>query len=248
MKNYETKLRERLEWYESMKAKDTSTSYDGTNGISHKWDKVETGQYLYHLTYKENRESIAKNGLNKYNSIFAHNTNVFTMDWYWVCLDKYEWCRFYYREYVGHLLSARAELLFFVNQRYDIWRIDNHIAKKEWCVDYIGWGGERFENSLLDLYVKCKGVIPANAITLCTLDLEAEDYIEIEGEALCKTYLNNIIPRADYIVKYGQEPDYYPLVEKLRLANLLELDDNDETAKCDDWKKIKRNIRIGQAA
>jgi hypothetical protein len=107
--------------------------------------KADTGQYVYHLSYKSKRDSIMELTLKGYRDmkpisnrglVFAHNTDQVSMNWYWMCLDIYE--KQFCDEDEEHY-AYRDQLRWFVNKYYDIWRIDNEIANKNWYVDQIGY-------------------------------------------------------------------------------------------------------------
>lgn len=215
--------------------------------------KVDTGQYVYHLSYKSKRHSIAENTLKGYRDVkrfsnrglvFAHNTDQVSMNWYWMCLDIYE--KQFYDEDEEHC-AYRDHLRWFVNKYYDIWRIDNEIANKNWYVDQIGYY-DCFCDVKKDYYIKCFGNIPKEALTLCCIDDTVLESIEIHNQAIIKTYYNQIIPREEYIVKHGFEPEVENVVTKNN-SNLLELAIDDEKGFMNKWKLLKKkNISLLKAA
>lgn len=177
--------------------------------------KINTGRYLYHIA-SHNREKIKTEGLTgRYNDrdisncdrlVFAHNSPVASYDWYWLCLDFFMYSAYYgYYNYTDLLKNDMDTLRVIINNEHDIWRIDNHIAKKQWFVDSIGLNDNPVEN--LGLYAYCRGTIPPEAITLCTLDKSfVTDYKHYNGATVKYNY-NPIIAREEYIKKYGHKPE-----------------------------------------
>jgi hypothetical protein len=210
---------------------------------------AETSKYLYHLSYKSHRQSILKDTLRGKRKalpfsnrpmVFAHNTEEVSSNWYWMCLDIYEkqFCEDDEEHYI-----YRDKLRYFVNKHYDIWRIDNDIAKKTWYIDQIGFE-DCFADIKQDYYVKCFGEIKKEALTLCALDDEVVESIKITNGSLQKTYYNQIIAREDYITKHGFTPETENLIKK-KTTRLLELINYNEKRYANQWKKLKnKNISI----
>ena len=179
--------------------------------------KATVGKHLYHLTRKHTREGILKEGLrNTYvkeevkGPVFAHNTDQFEIEWYWFCLDIYEYdLTRYWDEYINHLYDTRSLIRFYVNKFYDIWRIDTEKVGQEWLIDYRGLAGEPHKKE--DYYVKCNHAIDREALTLCTLDIDVEENREDEN-GLFITYINPIITRDDFTEKHGFEPEEEVLI------------------------------------
>jgi hypothetical protein len=215
--------------------------------------KADTGQYVYHLTYKSKRDSIMELTLKGYRDmkpisnrglVFAHNTEQVSMNWYWMCLDIYE--KQFCDEDEEHC-AYRDQLRSFVNKHYDIWRIDNEIANKNWYVDQIGYN-DCFGDIKKDYYIKCFGNIPKEALTLCCVDDAVLESVEIHNQTIIKTYYNQIIPREEYIVKHGFKPEIENVLRKVN-SNLLELALNDEKGYLNKWKLLKnKNISLLKAA
>ncbi len=215
--------------------------------------KANTGQYVYHLSYKKNRQSIEAKGIIGYRNVkpqsnrglvFAHNTNQVTLDWYWLCLDIYElqFCEDDEEHY-----PFREQLRYFVNKHYDIWRIDNEIANKNWYIDFIGLN-DCMGILKTDYYVKCFGNIAKEAITLCTIDNRIDESIEMINSSIIKTYFNPIIARSEYIMTNGFEPEEENTKLKKHFKP-LEVDFYDEKMYMNVWKQIKHNkIKLKKAA
>lgn len=206
--------------------------------------KAYTGQYVYHLSYKSKRDSIMELTLKGYRDmkpiskrglVFAHNTDQVSMNWYWMCLDIYE--KQFCDEDEEHY-AYRDQLRCFVNKHYDIWRIDNDIANKNWYVDQIGYH-DCFDDVKKDYFIKCFGNIKKDALTLCCIDDTVLESVEIHNQAIIKTYYNQIIPREEYIVKHGFKPEVENVLRK-KNSNLLELAINDEKGFMNNWKQLKR--------
>ena len=179
-------------------------------------EKAQTGRYIYHLTCKSRRESISEFGFdiafNRYsrketNFIFAHNTNRVGYNWYWICFDSYEFRMWdYYTINKPEIfITERDELRYCVNTYYDIWQIDNAIANKDWYIDMVGWDDMKPEQK--DMYVKCIGNIPKEALTLCHLEIDLIEDVKTEFTMICKTYKNQIISRIEFEEKYGIIPE-----------------------------------------
>ena len=197
--------------------------------IEYPIEKANTGRYLYHLSYKRHRKSIAEFGLNvpKRGAVFAHNTNRLTYDWYYICLDIHEWWfwDYYNKNRPYYFLGDREELKYFVNKFYDIWKIDNHIAKKQWNIDQAGLKDSNPKQR--DYYVRCDGSIPPDAIELCTLDLDVKEDEKPDCESNHITYYHPIITYNEFVSKYGCEPEINAIKElEYGIKNeLLEIED-----------------------
>lgn len=180
---------------------------------------VKPGKYLYHLTYNSYRESILLYGLDfNYNyksnnsyynesplRTFAHNTEILTFDWYWLCLDQYDLgFNSGFDDLLLYSFNDRNFLRQYVNTFYDIWRIDTAKAERQWHVDYKGWGDNK--DLPLDYYLFCYGNIPPEAIELCCLDLDDCKYEFWHKGTLCRSYYNPIIARGDFVAKHGLFP------------------------------------------
>lgn len=205
--------------------------------------KAYTGQYVYHLSYKSKRDAIVELTLKGYRDmkpisnrglVFAHNTDQVSLNWYWMCLDIYE--KQFCDEDEEHY-AYRDQLRCFVNKHYDIWRIDNDIANKNWYVDQIGYH-DCFNDVKKDYFIKCFGNIPKDALTLCCIDDTILESVEIHNQTIIKTYYNQIIPREEYIVKHGFKPEVENVLRKKDL-NLLELAIDDEKGFLNKWKQLK---------
>jgi hypothetical protein len=205
--------------------------------------KAYTGQYVYHLSYKSKRDAIVELTLKGYRDmkpisnrglVFAHNTDQVSLNWYWMCLDIYE--KQFCDEDEEHY-AYRDQLRCFVNKHYDIWRIDNDIANKNWYVDQIGYQ-DCFNDVKKDYFIKCFGNIPKDALTLCCIDDTILESVEIHNQTIIKTYYNQIIPREEYIVKHGFKPEVENVLRKKDL-NLLELAIDDEKGFLNKWKQLK---------
>lgn len=217
-------------------------------------EKANTRKYLYHLTSKYTRNGIEKFGLNtsknkykkdKESQVFAHNTNQFSKEWYWYCLDLYMYGSSYFDEYLYHLLNDRAETRFFVNQYYDIWRIDNEIANKDWYIDFVGLHDNPHKQK--DYYVKCFGNIEPDALQLCALDIDVEEHFINKDNCWQLTYHNPIIPRHEFIAKHGITPEEeVPLeITNKKYLEIMPENKNDILF----WKKLNRmNFSMQNAA
>jgi hypothetical protein len=215
--------------------------------------KAYIGQYIYHLSYNKYRSSIEEKTLLGYRDmkpiserglVFAHNTEQISLDWYWLCLDAYE-TQFYGVD--DESLSPRDQLRLFVNKYYDIWRIDNDIANKTWYIDQIAFE-DCYTEIKQDYYVKCFGNIKKEALTLCAVDDELLESIQIVNGSIQRTYYNKIIPRQDYILKHGSTPEHEHLFIKNN-AQLLELAFNDEKGFMNLWKQLKhKKISLKEVA
>jgi hypothetical protein len=173
--------------------------------------KTNVAKYVYHLTYKYNRESILREGLinlyaEKDQRVFAHNTDRFETCWYWFCLDMYESRirRFNYA-YEEYIHDCKSLLRYAVNSYYDIWRIDTEKVNKDWYIDYVGLY-DQLEKVKENYYVKCYNAIDVDALTLCTLDIDTEYDFDTDN-GIKMTYYNPIIAREDFINKYSFEPE-----------------------------------------
>ena len=205
--------------------------------------KANVGKHLYHLTRKQTREGILKEGLHNacvteeyIGPVFAHNTDRFEIEWYWFCLDIYQYdLTSYWNEYINHLNDNRSLIRFYVNTFYDIWKIDTEKADKEWFIDYVGLHGE--PNKKEDYYVYSHSVIDREAMRLCTLDIDVQENIENEN-GLVITYINPIIPRDEFIDKHGFEPEeeVLLLVNNPKLIDLSEENSRNELY----WKKLSK--------
>lgn len=193
---------------------------------------IKTDRYLYHLSGKYHRESILEHGLdrNKYRdvfnrepSVFAHNSPNPSWDWFWLCMDWWDFC--FYHDYMAQYESIhrRMEIYYYLNDKYDIWRIDNNIAKKDWYIDETGW--KTTECDQKDLYVYCDGIINKEAITLCVLDREEKEVIRKTESGVFIEIYHRIIPRDEFNLKYGHGPEWDLLT---RINQLKSLDKNIE--------------------
>lgn len=202
--------------------------------------KTNVAKYVYHLTYKNKRESILKHGLynvkNKNEGpVFAHNTDKFETCWYWFCLDIYEFdLSGYWDEYINHILDDRSYIRFCVNMFYDIWRIDTEKVNEDWYIDYIGLYDQQ-EGIKENYYVKCYKKIDVNALTLCSIDIDTCcDVDSTNGIKL--SYFNPIITRNDFIKKHNIEPEE----EVLKVVNNYKFIDLTTDNKSDAfyWKNL----------
>lgn len=175
---------------------------------------IQTDRYLYHLSGKYNRESILEHGLDtslcenvikREYGVFAHNSPNPSWDWFWLCMDWWDFC--FYHDYMAQYESIhrRMEIYYYLNDKYDVWRIDNNIAKKDWYIDETGWRTTECDQK--DLYVYCNGVIAKEAITLCVLDREEKEVIRITESGTFTEIYHKIIPRDQFNLKYGHEPE-----------------------------------------
>ncbi len=217
-------------------------------------EETKVEKYVYHLTGKHTREGIKKNGLvaekkwyykaEKY-PVYAHNTHRFSEDWYWYCLDLYQYGSSYFDPYISHLLNERDETRFFVNHYYDIWRIDTEMVNKEWFIDFCGLK----ENSHVkeNYYVKCFNNIPVEALTLCTLDIDLAEEINIKDN-IEHIYYNPIISRDEFILKHRFTPEEEIYID-INNPNYFETIEGDEIGIFNHWKSLNRSkFRLKTAA
>ena len=176
--------------------------------------KAKTGQFVYHLTRKSKRASILEHGLvsslsrggrDQYNMVFAHNSNIVRESWYWIALDIWEWSFWDYQARKIDFKTPRDCFRYFVNKFYDIWRIDNTIAKKKWYIDFYRLDDQSEMET--NLYVKSYGEIKKEALTLCCLDRETVDWRFKSGDTNYDILVNPIMPRDTFINKYGHLPE-----------------------------------------
>jgi hypothetical protein len=212
------------------------------NRLTEKKVRANVGKYIYHLSYKRNRDGILQLGLNyrsKYKNewVFAHNTNRFEMNWYWFCLDIYELdLSHFYGNELEYVLDDKSQLRCCVNHFYDIWRIDTDIAGKDWVIDYVGLYD--MPNRQEDYYVKRTGSIDTKALTLCCIDKSIEEQITNTKRGIDITYFNPIIPRNTYITKYGYEPEEEgKLLLKDSRPFVMHSEDNKSVVY---WKKLNK--------
>ena len=194
---------------------------------------IRTDRYLYHLSSKYNRESILEHGLDtslcenvikRECGVFAHNSPNPSWDWFWLCMDWWDFC--FYHDYMAQYESIhrRMEIYYYLNDKYDVWKIDNNIAKKEWYIDDAGWRTTECEQK--DLYVYCNGAIGIEAITLCVLDKEEKEVIRRTESGVFREIYHHIIPRNEFILRYGHGPEF-DLLSKIN--HLKSLDKTIET-------------------
>lgn len=149
---------------------------------------VSTARYVYHITSKAYRDSINKEGLKAQsskgkflhfkNALFAHNSDVFTTDWYPITMDYIEW-RYWQIEWkaIPYCNDNKAIKYAFDNY-YDIWRIDTQQLSKQWFIDDVAqedFKGDFYNSD--DLFVVTFNSVPREFIDLCTIELQ---YIEKE--------------------------------------------------------------------
>ena len=190
----------------------------------HKQKKTIPEQYVYHLSYKHYRESILLGSLGRYN-VHAHNTDQVGLSWYKLCLDMY-FLNYCDKKHLDKIYTEREKLRYGINRNYDIWRIDTVKAKKDWYIDYTGLG-DCIEEVKENYFIYSKGTITLDAVTLCTLDDYKVGTREIYNNSIITNYSPKIIPRNEYIAKYGFEPEV-EIENTWGKQDLLELTLNDE--------------------
>ncbi len=203
-------------------------------------------KFVYHLSYKHYREPILLGPLGCRSSVYAHNTDQISLSWYKLCLDMYffNYCD---KTHLDTLYTERERLRYGVNRHYDIWRIDTAKANKDWYIDYTGLG-DCHEEVKENYFIYSKGTISLDAVTLCTLDDYNVGTRELYNNSVITTYSPKIIPRSEYIMKYGFEPEV-EIENTWGKHDILDLTLNDEKVYLNNWKQLKnKKISLLNAA
>lgn len=145
--------------------------------------KINTDRYVYHVASKRSRISIAENGLipsshkgerlNYKNAIFAHNSDIITLDWYPFNMDFYGWDYWDNFDYISTFPSDSKALQEVIKSKYDIWRIDTLKFNGLWYLDDIGerdFDGTIFKSK--ELYIVTFEKIKPTQISLCKIELK----------------------------------------------------------------------------
>jgi len=142
--------------------------------------KITPRRFVYHLTKKSHRASIARYGLlacsgSWYeNTVFAHNSNSINSDWYpYVHADVFYYTCVtggpgkYYSQIINDDQPIVTNMLYFLE--YDVWRIDTHKLKRVWFIDSVA-AAEFLLNPTIPFYIMSYGDIPVSALKLINLE------------------------------------------------------------------------------
>lgn len=153
------------------------------SGMENYSEHIQTNRYLYHLTYKKHRDSIDQYGLKanttmdkpyavKYeNAVFAHNSDLITLDWYPLTMDYNQWDYWGKFDRIISFPEEDGAIADAFSKTYDIWRIDTKRFTAKWFIDEIGerdFKGSFFKKK--GLYVVTFESIPREAIEFCKLE------------------------------------------------------------------------------
>jgi hypothetical protein len=154
--------------------------------------KVTPRRFVYHVTRRLRRESIAKHGLiareRDYlggKTVFAHNSNQLDRDWYPYCFDVFYFTPDGTSKVQSQIINDdRCVVTNFVYLlEFDVWRIDTHKLKRDWfidnhaCFDFL-------QKINIPFYVFSYGDVPVSALKLIDLEKPIDIfYKESEGVA-----------------------------------------------------------------
>lgn len=132
--------------------------------------RITPQRFVYHLTSKSNRLSIAKKGLIGHstqsigyqNAIFAHNHCKPSCLWYPYILDVYDSNP---NQTIKFLNDENFIVTDFALMNYDVWKIDTKAIKNEWFVDNVALK-DFLAGSWYPYYVVTFRDIPASALKL----------------------------------------------------------------------------------
>jgi hypothetical protein len=166
------------------------------------FQKIETSRFVFHMTLKKNRKSIAEHGLiasacnemEYSNAVFAHNSEIPSIYWYPFVSSRYEYVAMHENpEYYFDFDSVGSYRDFkYLSDLYDIWEIDTVKLGKEWYLAKAAlrdFGGDIFGGN--ELYVFTLGNISADCIRLVELKPEWKK-INLEGVSVYSMFFNLI--------------------------------------------------------
>jgi hypothetical protein len=150
--------------------------------------KVTPHRFVYHLTKKSNRASIAHFGLlacdgSWYeNAVFSHNSNSINSDWYpYVFEDVFYYTCItggsgkYYSQIINDDQPIVTNMLYFLE--YDIWRIDTHKLNRDWFIDSVT-AAEFLLNPTIPFYIMSHSDIPVSALKLINLENPIDIFLQ----------------------------------------------------------------------
>jgi hypothetical protein len=140
--------------------------------------KVTPRRFVYHVSRKSVRDSIAKHGLiaRHYdriggNAIFAHNSNQLDRDWYPYCFDVFYFTPRGTGKNKSQIINDDKPVVtnFVYLLEFDVWRIDTHKLNRNWYIDNAACY-DFMQKLNIPFYLFTYGDVPPSALKL--IDLE----------------------------------------------------------------------------